>query len=126
MKNTKILKIKLKKTKGYSINITFDEFQKIYFKEYGKTDIKKSTAYNYKTTVKNHINPKFKNIKVKDITTQQINDFLLNLKLKNSSKKKTKIVFSSIMEYAKKLKIIYVKNLSVKDLFRRTNITDTL
>ncbi len=99
-------KNQVKKTKGYSINITFDEFQKIYFKEYGKTDIKKSTAYNYKTTVKNHINPKFKNIKVKDITTQQINDFLLNLKLKNSSKKKTKIVFSSIMEYAKKLKII--------------------
>lgn len=33
-------KNQVKKTKGYSINITFDEFQKIYFKEYGKTDIK--------------------------------------------------------------------------------------
>ena len=86
--------------KSLNENMRFSSLCEDYFKIFAPNSLKESTTYNYDTTCKNHLIPKFGNYKLKDITTADISEFLTTMTLAPASTKKTKIVLHSILSYA--------------------------
>ncbi len=85
--------------KGYSTlneNMRFSELADWYFENYAPVELKECTAYNYRTSYKNHIEPVFGNTKVKDINTPRITQFVQSLNAQPQTVRKTYIVFQSI------------------------------
>lgn len=97
-----VFKQSCKGNKSLNENMRFSSLCEDYFKTYAPNCLKESTVYNYTTTCKNHLIPKFGNYKLKDITTADISEFLTTMTLAPSSTKKTKIVIHSILSYAVK------------------------
>jgi len=81
-------------------NMRFRDLGDKYFKEYAPNELKEVTTYNYEIAVRTHLNPRFGNCKLKEITTAQISEFLTTLDVKGSTSRKQKIILQSVFEYA--------------------------
>ena len=92
--------------KAYNANMKFNDLCDLYFREYAPNKLKKTTIEHYKSCCKNHLKPTFGNMKLKEITTASISEFLTGLDCKPLTARKFKIVFHSIMKYALTQKII--------------------
>lgn len=86
--------------KSLNENMRFRNLAEKYFKEYAPNQLKEVTTYNYEIAVRTHLNPRFGNSKLKEITTAQISEFLTTLDVKGSTSRKQKIILQSIFEYA--------------------------
>ena len=85
--------------KGYAQlneNMRFSELAEWYFENYAPVELKEGTLYNYKSTYKNHIEPFFGNVKVKDINTPRLTTFVQSLKVKPETVRKIYVVVQSI------------------------------
>ena len=85
--------------KGYAQlneNMRFSELAEWYFEIYAPVELKEGTLYNYKSTYKNHIEPFFGNVKVKDINTPRLTTFVQSLKVKPETVRKIYVVVQSI------------------------------
>ncbi len=77
-------------------NMRFSELAEWYFENYAPVELKEGTLYNYKSAYKNHIAPVFGNVKVKDINTPRLTQFVQSLKVKPETVRKIYVVVQSI------------------------------
>lgn len=85
--------------KGYAVlneNMRFSELADWYFTNYAPIELKESTAYTYRGQYNNHIAPILGNVKVKDINTPRLTQFVQSLKLNPETVRKVYIVIQSI------------------------------
>lgn len=85
--------------KGYAVlneNMRFSELADWYFANYAPIELKESTAYTYRGQYNNHIAPILGNVKVKDINTPRLTQFVQSLKLNPETVRKVYIVIQSI------------------------------
>lgn len=85
--------------KGYAVlneNMRFSELAEWYFTNYAPIELKESTAYTYRGQYNNHIAPILGNVKVKDINTPRLTQFVQSLKLNPETVRKVYIVIQSI------------------------------
>lgn len=85
--------------KGYAVlneNIRFSELADWYFTNYAPIELKESTAYTYRGQYNNHIAPILGNVKVKDINTPRLTQYVQSLKLNPETVRKVYIVIQSI------------------------------
>lgn len=85
--------------KGYAVlneNMRFSELADWYFTNYAPIELKESTAYTYMGQYNNHIAPILGNVKVKDINTPRLTQFVQSLKLNPETVRKVYIVIQSI------------------------------
>lgn len=82
-------------------NMFFKELYELYMTEYATTELKRSTAHNYRNTIQKHILPEFGNKRLKSIKKRDVQSFLCNQPtLQGASCRKIKMVMSSIFSYA--------------------------
>ncbi len=77
-------------------NMRFSELAEWYFENYAPVELKEGTMYNYKSAYKNHIAPVFGNVKVKDINTPRLTQFVQSLKLHPQTVRKIYVIIQSI------------------------------
>ncbi len=77
-------------------NMRFSELAEWYFENYAPIELKEGTMYNYKSAYKNHIAPVFGNVKVKDINTPRLTQFVQSLKLHPQTVRKIYVIVQSI------------------------------
>lgn len=85
--------------KGYTQlneNMRFSELADWYFEHYAPIELRESTTYNYKSAYKNHIQPALGNLKVKDIHTPRLTQFVQSLKLQPETVRKIYVIVQSI------------------------------
>lgn len=85
--------------KGYvcfNENMRFSELAEWYFTNYAPVELKEGTLYNYKSAYKNHIAPVLGNVKVKDITTPRLTQFVQSIKRHPETVRKIYVVIQSI------------------------------
>ncbi len=94
--------------KSLKENMRLSELADLYFLEYAPNRLKEVTAYTYKGSYDKNINPALGNIKLKELTTAKITDFLLKLgkERKPQTVRKNKIILHSILNYAVSQKYI--------------------
>lgn len=88
-----------RRCKGYpqlNENMRFAELAEWYFENYAPVELKEGTLYNYKSAYKNHIAPAFGNVKVKDITTPRLTQFVQSIKRHPETVRKIYVVIQSI------------------------------
>ncbi|MGN0667251.1 MAG: tyrosine recombinase XerC [Huintestinicola sp.] len=88
-----------RRCKGYpqlNENMRFSELAEWYFENYAPVELKEGTLYNYKSAYKNHIAPAFGNVKVKDITTPRLTQFVQSIKRHPETVRKIYVVIQSI------------------------------
>lgn len=88
-----------RRCKGYpqlNENMRFAELADWYFENYAPVELKEGTLYNYKSAYKNHIAPAFENVKVKDITTPRLTQFVQSIKRHPETVRKIYVVIQSI------------------------------
>lgn len=88
-----------RRCKGYpqlNENMRFAELAEWYFENYAPVELKEGTLYNYKSAYKNHIAPVFGNVKVKDITTPRLTQFVQSIKRHPETVRKIYVVIQSI------------------------------
>ena len=86
----------------------FSELADLYFAQYAPNRLKEITAYTYEGCYQKNIKPVFGNMRLKDMSTANITDFLLKLgeSKKSQTVRKNKIIMHSILKYAVSQKII--------------------
>ncbi len=77
-------------------NMRFSELAEWYFENYAPIELKEGTMYNYQSAYKNHIAPVFGNVKVKDINTPRLTQFVQSLKLHPQTVRKIYVIVQSI------------------------------
>lgn len=85
--------------KGYTQlneNMRFSELADWYFENYAPVELKEGTVYNYKSAYNNHIKPVLGNVRVKDINTPRLTQFVQSLKLQPETVRKIYVVLQSI------------------------------
>lgn len=85
--------------KGYTQlneNMRFSELADWYFENYAPVELKEGTVYNYKSAYNNHIRPVLGNVRVKDINTPRLTQFVQSLKLQPETVRKIYVVLQSI------------------------------
>ena len=85
--------------KGYTQlneNMRFSELADWYFDNYAPVELKEGTVYNYKSAYNNHIKPVLGNVRVKDINTPRLTQFVQSLKLQPETVRKIYVVLQSI------------------------------
>lgn len=85
--------------KGYTQlneNMRFSELADWYFDNYAPVELKEGTVYNYKSAYNNHIKPVLCNVRVKDINTPRLTQFVQSLKLQPETVRKIYVVLQSI------------------------------
>ena len=85
--------------KGYTQlneNMRFSELADWYFENYAPVELKEGTVYNYKSAYHNHIKPVLGNVRVKDINTPRLTQFVQSLKLQPETVRKIYVVLQSI------------------------------
>ncbi len=85
--------------KGYTQlneNMRFSELADWYFENYAPVELKEGTVYNYKSAYNNHIKPVLGNVRVKDINTPRLTQFVQSLKLQPETVRKIYVVVQSI------------------------------
>lgn len=85
--------------KGYTQlneNMRFSELAEWYFENYAPVELKEGTVYNYKSAYNNHIKPVLGNVRVKDINTPRLTQFVQSLKLQPETVRKIYVVLQSI------------------------------
>lgn len=85
--------------KGYTQlneNMRFSELADWYFENYAPVELKEGTGYNYKSAYNNHIKPVLGNVRVKDINTPRLTQFVQCLKLQPETVRKIYVVLQSI------------------------------
>ena len=85
--------------KGYTQlneNMRFSELADWYFENYAPVELKEGTVYNYKSDYNNHIKPVLGNVRVKDINTPRLTQFVQSLKLQPETVRKIYVVLQSI------------------------------
>lgn len=85
--------------KGYvqlNENMRFSELADWYFENYAPVELKEGTMYNYRSSYKNHIEPVFGNVKVKEINTPRLTQFVQSLKLQPETVRKIYVIVQSI------------------------------
>lgn len=85
--------------KGYTQlneNMRFSELADWYFENYAPVELKEGTVYNYKSAYNNHIKPILGNVRVKDINTPRLTQFVQSLKLQPETVRKIYVVLQSI------------------------------
>lgn len=85
--------------KGYTQlneNMRFSELVDWYFENYAPVELKEGTVYNYKSAYNNHIKPVLGNVRVKDINTPRLTQFVQSLKLQPETVRKIYVVVQSI------------------------------
>ena len=85
--------------KGYTqlnANMRFLELADWYFENYAPIELKEGTFYNYKSAYNNHIKPVLGNVRVKDINTPRLTQFVQSLKLQPETVRKIYVVVQSI------------------------------
>lgn len=85
--------------KGYTQlneNMRFSELADWYFENYAPVELKEGTVYNYKSAYNNHIKPALGNVRVKDINTPRLTQFVQSLKLQPETVRKIYVVLQSI------------------------------
>lgn len=84
---------------GYSQlneNMRFSELANWYFENFAPVELKEGTLYNYKSAYKNHIEPVFGNMKVKDINTPKLTQFVQSIKRHPETVRKIYVIIQSI------------------------------
>lgn len=101
-------------------NMRFSELGDLYFSQYAPNCLKEVTAYTYAGSYNKNIKPVFGNVKLKDLTTARITEFLLELgkTKKPQTVRKNKIILHSILEYAISQKFI-TENPCVGTIWKR-------
>lgn len=74
----------------------FSELADWYFENYAPVELKEGTVYNYKSAYNNHIKPVLGNVRVKDINTPRLTQFVQSLKLQPETVRKIYVVLQSI------------------------------
>ena len=74
----------------------FSELADWYFENYAPVELKEGTVYNYKIAYNNHIKPVLGNVRVKDINTPRLTQFVQSLKLQPETVRKIYVVLQSI------------------------------
>lgn len=89
-------------------NMRLSELADLYFLEYAPNRLKEVTAYTYKGSYDKNIKPALGHIKLKELTTAKITNFLLNFgkEHKPQTVRKNKIILHSILNYAVSQKYI--------------------
>ncbi len=87
-------------------NMRFKELVEKYLNQYAANELKPVTTYNYRRDLELHILPVFANKKIKDITTQALTKFFLELDKAPETTRKLKTVMSSVFAYGVKQKCI--------------------
>ena len=85
--------------KGYTQlneNMRFSELADWYFENYAPVELKEGTVYNYKSAYNNHIKPVLGNVRIKDINTPRLTQFVQSLKLQPETVRKIYVVVQSI------------------------------
>ncbi len=85
--------------KGYTQlneNMRFSELADWYLENYAPVELKEGTVYNYKSAYNNHIKPVLGNVRVKDINTPRLTQFVQSLKLQPETVRKIYVVLQSI------------------------------
>ena len=85
--------------KGYTQlneNMRFSELADWYFENYAPVELKEGTVYNYKSAYNNHIKPVLGNVRVKDINTPRLTQFVQSLKFQPETVRKIYVVLQSI------------------------------
>ena len=85
--------------KGYAAlneNMRFSELAEWYFQNYAPIELKEGTVYNYKSAYERHIAPVLGNMKVKDITTPKLTQFVQSIKLNPETVRKIYVITQSI------------------------------
>ena len=85
--------------KGYSQlneNMRFSELADWYFKNYAPVELKEGTVYNYRSAYDVHIAPLLGNMKVKDINTPKLTQFVQSIKLNPETVRKIYVIIQSI------------------------------
>ena len=85
--------------KGYTQlneNMRFSELADWYFENYAPVELKEGTVYYYKSAYNNHIKPVLGNVRVKDINTPRLTQFVQSLKLQPETVRKIYVVLQSI------------------------------
>ncbi len=77
-------------------NMRFSELAEWYFENYAPIELKEGTVYNYRSAYEKHIAPVFGNIKVKDITTPKLTQFVQSIKLNPETVRKIYVITQSI------------------------------
>jgi len=89
-------------------NMRLSQLGEMYFAEYAPNCLKKVTAYTYEGSYRKNIQPVLGNVRLKDLNTSMITDFLLTLgkDKKPQTVRKNKIILHSILNYAVSQKFI--------------------
>lgn len=85
--------------KGYielNENMRFSELAEWYFENYAPNELKEGTVYNYKSAYERHIAPVLGNMKVKDITTPKLTQFVQSIKLNPETVRKIYVITQSV------------------------------
>lgn len=101
-------KMRVTGCKALKENMRLSELGKLYFSEYAPNRLKEVTAYTYEGSYRKNIVPVLGNVRLKDLTTDKITDFLLELgkSKKPQTVRKNKIILHSILNYAVSQKFI--------------------
>lgn len=83
-------------------SMIFSDLGEMYFEKYAPNRLKKVTAYTYQSTYRTNIKPYFGNMKLKNISTSTVTDFLSTLSESHmpQSVRKNKIILHSILNFA--------------------------
>lgn len=94
--------------KALNENMRLSQLGELYFSEYAPNRLKEVTAYTYEGSYRKNIKPVLGNVRLKDLTTPMITDFLLALgkEKKPQTVRKNKIILHSILNYAVSQKFI--------------------
>lgn len=92
-------------------NITFGQFVVDWDKKYAKKELAKKTRLSYLEKLKNYIQPRFNNKKIKDINTMQIVNFLSDVSKPGAaaSGRKEALADSTVYEIDKTMRVIFNK-----------------
>lgn len=81
-------------------NMRFRDLCDTYFAVYAPNALKEQTVYNYRITVENHLLPKFGNMKLREISTAMISEYLTSVPVAPDTSRKFKTTLQSIFNFA--------------------------
>ena len=84
----------------FADTMRFSELCEQYFALYAENELKGVTAYTYRGQVRNHLLPKFGNLRLKNFTANRISNYFATLKLQPQTCKKLFTILESIFSFA--------------------------